>query len=131
MKEHTITLPCYMNVGVKKPVNCLTLNWIAGQDPFAYNNAKKKYKALVEDDVEYGLPIFKGKYKTKCTYYLRRNGTDPSNVDGGVMKFLLDVLQKCMRVQEDDNRHHMSHSYDHAMDRKNPRVEFTITEVEN
>ena len=132
MKTAKITIPCYMNVGKKRPVNCLNLNWIINSQRFAYSNAKKQFDALIGDRVEKELPAFTGKVRVDSVYYLRsKRLSDIPNIDGGVMKFFLDTLQKRGIIVDDNWLYLVGGSYTFGgIDKDNPRCEVTITEIE-
>ena len=108
-----IILPLY---GVAKG-SALSLNWYRNAHYQTSNNAKKKFKKMIQDQLD-ELPVFTGKISIHYEYYAKANNSpDLDNFVAVVKKFFQDALVECGRL-EDDNVN---------LDKKAPRVEAFIT----
>ena len=119
-----IILPLY---GVAKG-SALSLNWYRNAHYQTSNNAKKKFKKMIQDQLD-ELPVFTGKISIHYEYYAKANNSpDLDNFVAVVKKFFQDALVECGRLEDDNVNFIISNSEAYmGVDKKAPRVEAFIT----
>lgn len=129
MHDWEFELPIYMQVGKKKI--SVAVNWYRNAHYQVSNNAKRKYKKLIEDQFS-GLTKPAGKIHVTYEYYAARNNKpDLDNMTGTVKKFFQDAMVELGFI-EDDNVSIIVSTKEKYMgiDRENPRVVAKITQLE-
>lgn len=97
------------------------------QNRYAYAKMKKDYTALVQIHAQKLKPVKKADFT--ITFYCKDRRIDKDNYLGG-LKFIFDGLVKA-RVIENDGWNQVGEIIPKfAVDKDNPRVEITITEVD-
>lgn len=116
-------LPLY---GVTKK-GAIAVNWYRNAHYQESNGAKKKFKKLIQDQLDQFDKI-ETPIKIKYTYFAQRNNSpDLDNFVGTAKKFFQDALVESGLI-EDDNIHFIvanSESYG-GIDKENPRVEAEV-----
>jgi len=126
--SYKFTLPLY---GVTKK-GAIAVNWYRNAHHHESNSAKKKFKALIQDQLnqfdEIETPI-----KIKYTYYAQRNNSpDLDNFVGTVKKFFQDALVESGLIEDDNVNFIVSNSECYGgIDKLNPRVEAEIIKLNN
>lgn len=129
MSDYKFILPIY---GVIKPKknnkNCaITFNWAQAANNWDYNKAKKKFKLMMQEQINSFDPI-EGQIKIHYVYYAKRNGTDVDNFVSVAKKFYQDCLSEGGLIPDDNSRFILGSSEEYAgIDKLNPRVEAFIT----
>jgi len=128
MSDYFFTLPIY---GVIKPTKKvknppINLNWYRNAYFGASNDAKKKFKLMISDQLS-AFDKMNGKLIISYTYYARQNGTDMDNFVSVSRKFFQDALVESGLI-DDDNTNYIIESREKfgGVDRDNPRVEARI-----
>ena len=126
--SYKFTLPLY---GVTKK-GAIAVNWYRNAHHHESNSAKKKFKALIQDQLnqfdEIETPI-----KIKYTYYAQRNNSpDLDNFVGTVKKFFQDALVESGLIEDDNVNFIVSNSECYGgIDKLSPRVEAEIIKLNN
>lgn len=77
-----------------------------------------------------GTPSVEGQYKLNMTLFYRNVNCDGSNIVPLIEKVVLDVLQDCKIVKQDNVRHHLGSTwYIGGQDKENPRCEVIINDT--
>jgi Holliday junction resolvase RusA-like endonuclease len=126
--SYKFILPIYGVIKkTKNNANCaITFNWSRACHFRTYGSAKKKFKAMIEDQLSQFDKI-DGQLKIKYTYYAARKGTDLDNFTVCVIKFFQDALSEVGLI-EDDNVNFIicsTQAYG-GVDKEKPRVEAEI-----
>jgi len=126
--DYFFTLPIY---GVVKQTKnnrnlAITFNWGRCAHYRTYGQAKKKFKSMIESQLN-RLDKIEGKLVISYTYYAKKNGTDTDNFVSIVKKFFQDALVERGLI-DDDNTNYIIESREKfgGVDRENPRVEARI-----
>ena len=107
-----------------------TIIRIAKSHPMAYANAKEEHtEAVAWECVGYPKDRLEMPVDIVCTWITKDLRKDPDNVSAGV-KFVLDGLVQAGILPDDRRKQINSISHRFGVDKHNPRVEITITEVE-
>ena len=113
------------NKKVKDP--SIGLNWYRNVYFRDNNIAKKKFKALIKDQIDSIDPI-KGRVKISYRYYAKKNGTDLSNFVTVVKKYFEDALVESGVIEGDTCAFIVENNEKFIeVDKSNPRVEATVT----
>lgn len=127
--SYRFTLPIYGVIKkTRNNANCaITFNWSRAAHFRTYGKAKKKFKEMIEDQLNQFDDI-EGKLKIKYTYYAARKGTDLDNFTVCVIKFFQDALSESGLIKNDNVNFIVKSSQEYAgIDKENPRVEAEIT----
>lgn len=127
-----LTLPIYHTIEKKRSADktiLLGLNWYRNAYHFEQNKVKQAYHDLVHSQV--GDSQFE-QFTIQYLLYYKNSVCDPSNIIALVEKFLLDALQSINTIPNDTVKYHLGSSWKVVgQDTINPRVEVTITEINN
>ena len=124
--SYEFILPLY---GVTKK-GAISLNWYRNAHYQSSNAAKKKFKELIQEQLDQ-FDIIQTPIKIKYTYYAQRNNTpDLDNFVAVARKFFQDALVESGLI-EDDNVNFIIASSERygGIDKNNPRVEAEVIEV--
>ena len=126
--SYKFTLPIF---GVTKK-GSINVNWYRNVNFHASNTAKKKFKAMIQEQLD-SCDLFSPPLKLRYTFYAKHNNSpDLDNFIGTVKKFFQDAIVEHGLIP-DDNVHYIigsSESYG-GIDKENPRVEVEVIEVQN
>lgn len=128
-----IILPIYytQKFKTKKDKTFLVgLNWERNAHYFIKNEVKKYYHKLVSDQV---IPPDKPyeKFKIITTIYWKNSSSDPRNIVPMIEKYVLDALQECKVITNDNANYDMGGSFiNSGQDKENPRVIIEVIPVE-
>jgi len=124
--SYKFTLPLY---GVTKK-GAIAVNWYRNAHHHESNTAKKKFKNLIQDQLNQFDKI-ETPIKIKYTYYAARNNSpDLDNFVGTVKKFFQDALVESGLIEDDSVKFIVANSEDYGgIDKLNPRVEAEIIEL--
>lgn len=119
----TLTLPIYYTQEFKrKPPK----TWLVGDNAYRNwhfylkNEVKKYYHALVREQVTNIETV--DQFRLLLHIYLKNVNSDPSNVASRMEKFVLDALQECNIIINDNSKYHLSTTWEFIeIDKKNPR----------
>lgn len=124
-----ITLPIHytQTFRTKKSKTFLVgLNWYRNAHYLVSNKVKHDYHDMVNQQVA-GC-TFK-KIRLHYDVYAARKGTDGHNIRAVIEKFFMDGMVEGGHIVDDDISHLVGDSSDYYIDKDNPRIEITITEV--
>ena len=123
---HRFTLPLY---GVTKK-GAIAVNWYRNAHHHESNSAKKKFKKLIQDQLNQFDKI-ETPSKIKYTYYAARNNSpDLDNFVGTVKKFFQDALVESGLIEEDNVKFIVASSESYGgIDKENPRVEAEVISI--
>ena len=124
MSDYMFTLPIY-GVVKGKPIN---VNWYRNAHYHKKDKAKKKFKAMIMDQLDCLDPI-KGRIQIKYTYYAKANNRpDLDNFVGTVKKFFQDALVESGLIEDDNVNIIVGNSERYGgIDKHDSRVEAVIT----
>ena len=127
MSDIELVLPTYGVVSKSKPNKSLTLNWYRNAHYRASNDAKKRFKLLMSDQLRQ-LDQIEGKLVMSYRYYAKRKGTDMDNFVSVSKKFMQDALVEFGLITDDNCDYIVRSTEDYmGIDKKNPRIELSIT----
>lgn len=126
--SYKFILPIY---GVTKK-GAIAVNWYRNAHYQQSNQAKIKFKALIQEQLDSFDPI-DGKIKIKYTYFAKANNSpDLDNFVGTVKKFFQDALVESGLIEDDNVNFIVANSeYYGGIDRNNPRVEAEIINLKS
>lgn len=124
--SYHFTLPLY---GVTKK-GAIAVNWYRNAHHHESNAAKKKFKLLIQDQLNQFDKI-ETPIKIKYTYYAARNNSpDLDNFIGTVKKFFQDALVESGLIEDDNINFIVGNSESYGgIDKENPRVEAEIKQL--
>tara|TARA_R110001606_G_scaffold166714_1_gene311200 strand:+ start:139 stop:525 length:387 start_codon:yes stop_codon:yes gene_type:complete len=124
--SYKFTLPLY---GVTKK-GAIAVNWYRNAHHHESNTAKKKFKNLIQDQLNQFDKI-ETPIKIKYTYYAARNNSpDLDNFVGTVKKFFQDALVESGLIEDDSVKFIVANSEDYGgIEKLNPRIEAEIIEL--
>ena len=124
--SYKFTLPLY---GVTKK-GAIAVNWYRNAHYHESDSAKKKFKKLIQDQLNQFDKI-ETPIKIKYTYYAQRNNSpDLDNFVGTVKKFFQDALVESGLIEDDNVNFIVSNSETYGgIDKLNPRVEAEIIQI--
>lgn len=132
MADFKFVLPLY---GVAKPAKkaksaSLSVNWYRNAYYRDLNNAKIKFKSMINDQLDAHDP-FIGQIKIKYIYYAARdNSPDLDNFVSAVKKFFQDAIVEHGLIGDDNVHFIPANSEEYGgIDRDNPRVEAFVREI--
>jgi len=120
-----ITVPIHWQQTKKKRV-MVALNWYRNAHFMVLNNAKKHFNNLVSEQLN--NEKFEAEVHVHYKVFVGRVNTDGGNIQSIIEKFVLDSLVKNKVIPDDTFDIVSSSSSEYHLDRKNPRVEITITD---
>jgi Holliday junction resolvase RusA-like endonuclease len=129
MSDYTFTLPIYGVVApTKNNKNCaLTFNWAMAANRWTYSKAKKKFSAMMQEQLNSSDKI-DGVITITYKYYAKRRGTDLDNFSIIARKFFQDCLSKSALIEDDNCSVIVKNSELYmGIDKDNPRIEAEIT----
>lgn len=133
MCDYEFTLPIY---GVIKQTKhnrqaAITLNWYCNAHRYTRNNAKKKFKKMVSEQILSFDPIEKGvKLKVHYEYYSKKSGTDLDNFVCIARKFFQDAMSELGFIPDDNTEVIVRNSESYAgKDKDNPRIVVKVTKL--
>lgn len=102
-----------------------------GRHPQAGGKMKRDYMMIASNAIRRQLNHVKipGRVKIHYRYYEASKRRDPSNISAFAIKVIEDALQKCGVISNDGWANIAGYSQDFFVDKDNPRIEVTITEV--
>jgi len=110
----------------KRGKNYLNFNVALRANYHANNSAKKKFKALMSEQIS-KLPRMHPPVFISFNYYFRDRRPDLDNIDAMVRKYFQDALVELGRLKKDTTHFIIGTSaFFCGVDSKNPRVEITI-----
>ena len=124
--SYKFTLPIY---GVTR--GAIAVNWYRNAHYQTSNNAKIKFKKLIQDQLDQFDKI-ETPIKIKYTYYAQRNNSpDLDNFVGTVKKFFQDALVESGLIEDDNVNFIVANSESYGgIDKENPRVEAEVIELQ-
>jgi len=122
-----VTVPLYFNVSQKKVV-LLGLNWYRSAHYIVNNKAKKWIASIVADNIE-GEPILEGQIHAHYKIYIKRRGSDGSNIRSVIEKFVLDAIKTEGYIKDDNADIIISDSSEYFYDKEFPRAEIELTKI--
>ena len=133
MHDYEFELPIY-NVIKKTKHNketAITLNWYCNAHRYTRNNAKKKFKQMVSEQIKSHDPIPDGvEIRVSYEYYAKRNGTDLDNFVCIARKFFQDAMSELGFIPDDNTKVILKNSERYVgIDRENPRIIAKITKI--
>ena len=124
--SYKFTLPLY---GVTKK-GAIAMNWYRNAHHQSSNAAKKKFKKLIQEQLDQ-FDTIQTPIKIKYTYYAQRNNSpDLDNFVAVVRKFFQDALVESGLIEDDNVNFIIANSESYGgIDKDNPRVEAEVVEV--
>ena len=106
------------------------MNWYQSADKHEINRVKKEYHELIESKLIGNKEKIKVCYQVRYKYFYKNDNSDLRNITSVIDKFFNDALQK-LGIVENDNVKYFKESIDRVggMDKKNPRVEIEVEEI--
>ena len=131
--ELKLELPIYYTQEFKtKPAKTFLvgLNWERNAHYFIKNEVKKYYHSLIAKQVPtIDKPLTTFKVHTKL--YYKNPSSDGRNIVPMIEKYLLDGLQECNILTNDNVKYDIGGSWEVAgKDKNNPRCEITVKGIE-
>lgn len=121
----SLTLPIYF--GSKKKY-MIGMNWYGTSHYRARNTVKQEFHKMVDKSLSKDY-ILNSPLKTHYKVYYKNVLSDAPNIVAVIDKFLLDALQECKVIVNDNVQHYIASSWEViAQDRDNPRIEVIIEE---
>ena len=109
--------------------------WLVGDNAyrnwhyFLKNKVKQHYHQLVAEQVT--STGIEGQYELEIQVYLKNPNTDASNVASRIEKFVLDALQECGVIINDNSKYHIGTTWKFkGIDKEDPRCIVTIHPLE-
>lgn len=129
--EITVTLPIYVKTSKKKKEQLVGLNWFRNAHYQTKDKIKKHYHKLVSEQLSGVKYTFEKQIQVKYQLFYKNSNSDLMNVVSVIDKFLLDALQECNVISNDNMKKYV---YCEAKvgkkDIENPRLVCVISEVE-
>ena len=125
-----LELPVYWETR-KNKLELMSLNWYGKTNKFERNKIKKEYHKLIKIQLLKNKKKIKGKYRVNYKYFYQNSRSDLDNVAAVIAKFLNDGLKE-LGIIVDDNVKYLVNSQLSigGCDRKNPRMEIEVEEIE-
>ena len=118
-----LTLPIYYKT--KKSKILVGMNKYERMYFIDRNNMKEYYYSLIRSIV--GRRSVEGKITTHYTLYYKNKLSDAPNVVAVIDKMLMDGLQECGAIKDDNVQHYISSSWSlGGEDKNNPRIEIKV-----
>lgn len=102
-----------------------------GRHPHAGAKMKRDFMLIASKSIRKQLSRIKiaKKVRIHYRYFEPSMKRDPSNISAFAIKVIEDALQKCGVISNDGWANIAGYSQDFFIDKDNPRIEVTITEV--
>lgn len=129
--EIKIVLPIYMKTSKKKKKEQLVgLNWYRNAHYQTKDKVKKHYHKLVSEQLSGIKQAFEREIRVKYQLFYKNPNSDLMNVVSVLDKFLLDALQECNVISNDNMKKYIACNAEVAgKDIENPRLICIIDEV--
>ena len=122
----SLTLPIYFGVRKKYMIG---MNWYGTSHYRTRNKVKQEFHKMV-DKVVSKTTLVKSPLQTHYKVYYKNKLSDAPNIVAVIDKFLMDALQECGVIVNDNVQHYIKSSWEVIeQDRDNPRVEVTVEEI--
>lgn len=129
MNRGVVIAPLRIDKNKKGDKWSVNLNQYRNTHVHSLNNFKKKYKNLVQKQIDQLSPFTCIRLIINI-YAADKRLFDIGNVGSIHEKFFLDALQELGKLPEDNYKHcPETHTYFKGIDKENPRVEFIIEEI--
>lgn len=129
--ELTLTLPIYIRTSKKKREQLVSLNWFRNAHYQTKDKIKKYYHKLVSEQLKEVKFTFDKQIQVKYQLFYKNPNSDLMNVVSVIDKFLLDALQECNVISNDNMKKYV---YCEAKvgkkDIENPRLVCVISEID-
>jgi Holliday junction resolvase RusA-like endonuclease len=104
-----------------------------GKSHFAGGKMKKDYMGIASDYIRFQLPMLQIKTPVTINYHIFEptRKRDKSNVGAFAVKVIEDALQNCKVIPNDNWKYMKAYNVEVDYDKDNPRIEVTITALEN
>lgn len=125
-----LELPVYWQTR-KNKITLMSLNWYRNENEHVKNKIKHEYHKLIKIQLLKNKKKIKGKYRVNYKYFYQNSRSDLDNVVAVIAKFLNDGLKE-LGIIVDDNVKYLVNSQLSigGCDRKNPRMEIEVEEIE-
>lgn len=126
-----LTLPIYVKTSKKKREQLVGLNWFRNAHYQTKDKIKKHYHKLVSEQLSGVKYTFEKQIQVKYQLFYKNSNSDLMNVVSVIDKFLLDALQECNVISNDNMKKNVY--YEAKVGKKdieNPRLVCVISEVE-
>lgn len=102
------------------------------KNPKAGNRMKQQYQMIINDKIRLQLKCLTIQKPVILHYYFYepRKGRDRSNIFAVAAKFIEDSLQVCGVLSDDGWDSVINFTHDFFIDKKNPRIEVVIEEID-
>lgn len=128
----SLELPIYWEqefVTKKSKFHLIGLNQLFSMHYQVRNKLKQHFHYLVANQVNNRQEV-PNKFKVHYKLYYKNIVSDPSNIIAGIEKVLLDGLQECGIIKEDNVLHHLGTTWEVVeQDKVAPRCEITIIPI--
>ena len=125
-----LELPVYWETR-KNKLELMSLNWYGKANKFERNKIKKEYHKLIKIQLLKNKKKFKGKYQVRYRYFYKNSGSDLENVASVIGKFMNDALKELGIIVDDSVKYLVnSQLIVDSCDKKNPRMEIEVEEIE-
>ena len=129
--ELTLTLPIYIKTSKKKREQLVSLNWFRNAHYQTKDKIKKTYHKMIFEQLRGVKYTFDKQIQVKYQLFYKNPNSDLMNVVSVIDKFLLDALQECNVISNDNMKKYV---YCEAKvgkkDIENPRLVCVISEIE-
>ena len=135
MRRYILELPIYYEIEFKTKKNKTVLvgaNWFRNIHFHLKNKVKQHYHKLVAKKLESFLEDKKiEKFKTHYKLYYKTSSCDMTNISSLIEKFVLDGFKEIGLIIDDNVKYHISSKVEVIeQDKKNPRIEIIVEEIE-
>lgn len=125
-----LELPVYWETR-KNKLELMSLNWYGKANKFERNRIKKEYHKLIKIQLLKNKEKFKGEYRVTYRYFYQNSKSDLDNVVVVIAKFLNDGLKELGIIVDDSVKYLVnSQLIVDSCDKKNPRMEIEVEEIE-
>lgn len=129
--ELTLTLPIYIRTSKKKKEQLVSLNWYRNAHYQTKDKIKKIYHKMIFEQLRGVKYTFDKQIQVKYQLFYKNPNSDLMNVVSVIDKFLLDALQECNVISNDNMKKYV---YCEAKvgkkDIENPRLVCVISEID-
>ena len=135
MRRYFFTLPIYYTIEKKTKKNKTVLvgmNFFRNAHYHIKNKLKQHYHKLVSEQLESFSEDKKiEQFKTHYKLYYKVSNCDMTNISSLIEKFVLDGLKEFGLIIDDNVKYHISSKVEVIeQDKKNPRIEIIVEEIE-
>ena len=135
MRKYFFTLPIYYEIEFKTKKNkkvLVGLNWFRNIHFHLKNKVKQHYHLLVKNQLEHfeeDKPL--NQFKTHYKLFYANSNCDMTNISSLIEKFVLDGFKEFGLIKDDNVKFHISSKVEVVeQDKKNPRIEIIVEEIE-